>query len=179
MTNIPRDMVNMAMWYRDSLGGNKDKNTPCACWDRATDDFDRRSWQYMADTLDCGYADTCAAATGSTTGGQVGDLRWTLVPVSGLIDVGQGIPQAFKLNQNYPNPFNPVTKITFTINKVDQVRLEIYSITGQKIATLLNQKMKPGTHEIEWNASQVASGVYFYKFNYGSLTMTKKMVLIR
>jgi flagellar hook assembly protein FlgD len=89
------------------------------------------------------------------------------------------LPAKFRLEQNYPNPFNPVTKIRFAIEKVDRVKLEIYSITGQKIATLVDQRMKAGQHEIEWNASQVASGVYFYKFYYGSLNMTKKMVLIR
>jgi hypothetical protein len=177
--NIPKDMVNMAVWYRSPDGGNKTKNTPCACWNRATDDFDRRPWQYFNDTLSCSYADTFAAAHGATDGGQVGDLNWPLVPVSGIVNADQGIPQAYKLNQNYPNPFNPVTKIAFTINKVDQVRLEIYNIMGQKITTLIDQKMKPGAHEVTWDASQVASGIYFYKFSYGSMTATRKMVLIR
>jgi hypothetical protein len=178
LTNTPEPMVNMGDWYRNYVwGAGKTKTT--SKFVRARDDFDRKTWVYLADTLDCGYADTCAAATGSTTSGQVGDLRWTLVPVSGLIDMGQGVAQTYKLHQNYPNPFNPSTKIAFTINKLDRVRLEVYNITGQKIATLLDQKMKPGSHEVEWNASQVASGVYFYKFSFGSLTMTKKMVLIR
>jgi hypothetical protein len=179
LTNITEPMVNVTVWYRDPEGGNKTKNTPTELWDRATDDYDRRAWEYFADTLDCGYADNLEAATGSTTGGQVGDLNWTLVHISGISEGNESIPAEYQLAQNFPNPFNPSTKIKFSISKANKVKLEIYNIAGQKIATLVDQKMNAGSHEVEWNASNVASGVYFYKLHYGTNVETKKMVLIR
>jgi hypothetical protein len=76
ITNRPVSMVNMAEWYRDPNGGNKTKNTPTDLWDRATDDYDRRPWQYFADTLDCTYPTTAAAYTGAQGGFPAGDLNW-------------------------------------------------------------------------------------------------------
>jgi methionine-rich copper-binding protein CopC len=93
--------------------------------------------------------------------------------------MSDGLPAEFRLEQNYPNPFNPVTKIKFAIAAGEKVKLEIFNITGQKITTLLDRKLKAGEYEVEWNAGNVASGVYFYQFSYGNLVQTKKMVLIR
>ncbi len=184
LVNCPEPMTNMGDWYRNpTWGANKKKSR--ATFVRTRDDYDRRSLTYMLDTLDASYSTSTSAYTGAQGGFPVGDLNWYPAKKAEwetwLTDVEYpyGVVSNFNLEQNYPNPFNPVTTIKFSIDRVDRVKLEIYNITGQKISTLINQNMKAGEYEVEWNASQVASGVYFYKFSYGSLTMTKKMVLIR
>ncbi len=92
----------------------------------------------------------------------------------------------YELYQNYPNPFNPTTKIRFVIPDVETLRatslqtgLAIYNILGKKIATLVNEYKQPGTYEIEFNAANLSSGVYFYRLTAGNFSETKKMVLLR
>lgn len=107
---------------------------------------------------------------------------FTPYPV-GIISLGNEIPKSFSLCQNYPNPFNPVTKIKFDIpagNGRDYfVKLIIYDILGKEVATLVNEELKPGTYEAEWNAADFSSGIYFYKITAGDYTETKKMVLMK
>jgi photosystem II stability/assembly factor-like uncharacterized protein len=95
--------------------------------------------------------------------------------------IGSTIPKNFALYQNYPNPFNPITKIKFDIvaHSVGQTFLSVYDMLGREVATLVNEQLRPGTYEVEWNASQYTSGVYFYKLNSGNYTETKKLVLIK
>jgi hypothetical protein len=100
----------------------------------------------------------------------------------GLVDVKQintGIPQTYSLDQNYPNPFNPTTKIRFSIPQEAQVSLKIYNVLGQEVASLINERLKAGNYSSEFNASKVASGVYFYRIEAGSFSMTKKMIFIK
>ena len=85
----------------------------------------------------------------------------------------------FKLDQNYPNPFNPETRIDFTLDTKSEVNLTIFNILGQEVATLVDEVIAAGSHNVTWNASDVASGVYFYKLTAGDLTLTKKMVLLK
>jgi len=92
---------------------------------------------------------------------------------------GSVYPKAFQLLQNYPNPFNPSTQITYTLAKSTNVSLRIYDILGREIATLVNGKNQPGEHTITWNASNVPSGVYFYRIVAGDFVQTKKMVLTK
>jgi ligand-binding sensor domain-containing protein len=88
-------------------------------------------------------------------------------------------PIDFKLNQNYPNPFNPVTMINYQLPLTNVVDLSIYNILGQKVATLVNEKQKPGHHHVEWDASGFASGVYYYRIQAGKFVDVKKMILLR
>ena len=93
-------------------------------------------------------------------------------------------PASFKLYQNYPNPFNPVTKIKYSVPFVEthrdaSVQLKIYNIVGQEVATLVNEKERPGIYEITFNASYLPSGIYFYKLQAGSFSETKKLVFIK
>ncbi len=97
---------------------------------------------------------------------------------------GDGIAAAYRLEQNYPNPFNPVTNIEYFVPTEGKVRLEIYNLLGQKVRTLVNEVRGTGSHTAVWNATDetgasVASGVYIYRLQIGSATLTKKMVLIR
>lgn len=109
--------------------------------------------------------------------------RFTTQPI-GIIIISTELPKEFKLHNNYPNPFNPVTKIRFDIpakegNFTSNARLSVYDIMGREIAVLINEHLKPGIYETDWNASLFASGVYFYRLNYGEFSDIKKMILIK
>jgi len=88
-------------------------------------------------------------------------------------------PFEFKLAQNYPNPFNPSTKISFSIPAPEFVTLKVYDILGTEVATLINERKEPGVYTINFNASQLASGMYLYRLQAGSYIETRKMVLMR
>lgn len=102
-----------------------------------------------------------------------------IMQLSGGSNPHTEIPKEFKLSQNYPNPFNPSTKIQFSIAKSSFTELTIIDVTGRVMAILVNEELKPGTYEVNWDASHKASGVYFYKLEAGEYTQTKKMLLIK
>ena len=88
-------------------------------------------------------------------------------------------PEVFALYPNYPNPFNPVTNIKFSIPENQKVYLGIYSVTGRLVETLVNESRVAGFHTIQWNAGRHASGVYFYRLDSGTKSMTQKMILLK
>ena len=88
-------------------------------------------------------------------------------------------PNEFVLDQNYPNPFNPTTKISYAIPKAGNVKLVIYNLLGEQVATLVNEFEEAGTHSIDFNGQGINSGVYFYQLKDGSFNETKKMVLLK
>ncbi len=88
-------------------------------------------------------------------------------------------PLQYKLEQNYPNPFNPSTMITYEIPRETNVSIKIYNVLGKEITTLLNKNQKAGKYEIEWNAADFGSGVYFYTIKSDDFILTKKMILVR
>ena len=89
-------------------------------------------------------------------------------------------PKEFVLSQNYPNPFNPSTKINFALAEPGKVSLEVYNILGEKVTTLVNQEMTDGSHEVNFNASNFASGIYIYRLNVNDKFVdTKKMILMK
>jgi len=90
-----------------------------------------------------------------------------------------GVPGKFNLSQNYPNPFNPVTKINFEIPKDVYVTLKIYDISGREVKSLVNDIRTAGYHTVEFNASNLASGIYFYTLKAGEFSKTLKMTLIK
>jgi hypothetical protein len=97
------------------------------------------------------------------------------------------VVSSFMLEQNFPNPFNPSTKIKFTIPSViaseakqsQMVSLKVYDILGNEIATLVNEELSPGEYEVEFNAINLPSGIYFYQLSSGVFIQTKKMVLMK
>jgi len=89
------------------------------------------------------------------------------------------LPQRFVLEQNYPNPFNPMTEIAYSLPKACRVRLTIYNILGQRVATLVDERQLAGYRSLRWDASAYASGVYFYRLQAGDFVETRKMVLLR
>ena len=90
-----------------------------------------------------------------------------------------GIPAEFSLSQNYPNPFNPVTKISFSIPDNSYTKLTVYDISGKQVAELVNNELEAGIYNIDFDASQLASGTYFYRLETGSFTDVKKMVVVK
>lgn len=85
----------------------------------------------------------------------------------------------FQLYQNYPNPFNPTTTISFYLPKAENVKLEVFDITGRLVSTLEKRKMNAGSHTRQFDASEFSSGVYFYRIETGTFTSIQKMTLIK
>lgn len=99
--------------------------------------------------------------------------------VIGIWNISSEIPAQYTLSQNYPNPFNPNTKIRFAIPKQNYVKLSIYDVTGRVMAVLVNEELKPGTYEVDWDASHRASGIYYYKLETDGFAETKRMVVVK
>ena len=89
------------------------------------------------------------------------------------------MPSGFALQQNYPNPFNPTTKIQFSIPEESLVRLSIYNILGQEIARLVDQELSASIYLVDFDATELPGGIYFYKLQTGAYTQTKKMILAK
>ena len=102
------------------------------------------------------------------------------------------VPRDFLLFQNYPNPFNPATKIKYSLPNVilsgpadvetgvgNLVTLKVYDVLGNEITTLVNEEKPPGAYEINWNAANLPSGVYFYRLKAGEFIQSNKMVLLK
>ncbi len=95
------------------------------------------------------------------------------------VEVDAGLPRGFAHPQNYPNPFNPTTVIEFAIPTTETVSLKIYDVLGREVATLLNERRNAGVHRINFNATNLSSGTYFYRLQAGTFTQTKKMILVK
>jgi len=89
------------------------------------------------------------------------------------------LPTEYSLDQNYPNPFNPNTTINYQLPENNQVSLKVYDILGNLVATLVEKEMEAGYYGVNWNASQLASGIYIYRIISGSFVSTKKMILMK
>jgi len=83
------------------------------------------------------------------------------------------------LSQNYPNPFNPMTNISFTLPKATNVKLVVYNAIGEHIKTLVNEYKQAGNYEVKFDASNLSSGVYFYRLETPNYTSTKKLILMK
>ncbi len=115
-----------------------------------------------------------------------GNSDWIISDNSGIVSVDgeESLPTRFELYQNYPNPFNPTTTIKYAIPNVgikntQSVRLIVYDILGKVVAILVNKKQPPGYYEVEWNAGDLPSGIYFYKLRCGNFVRTKKLALLK
>ena len=141
-------------------------------------------------------------AAGSPITYLMNGMQYIVIPVGGasqkaelvavgldesLVDIESGqpiIPKEFSLFQNFPNPFNPETTIKYQLPEAANVILEIYNITGQKIATLVNQQQSPGLRSAVWDGRDqfgaiMSSGIYIYRIQANDFTEARKMVLLR
>jgi subtilisin-like proprotein convertase family protein len=116
-------------------------------------------------------------------GGDVGVLQgWGIRlngSVTGIEPISGNIPGRFNLFQNYPNPFNPVTNIKFDIPKDVNAKLVVYDILGREVKTLVNELTKAGQYEVQFDATNIASGTYFYRLEAGEFSDVKKFVVVK
>ncbi|HTY12022.1 MAG TPA: T9SS type A sorting domain-containing protein [Bacteroidota bacterium] len=106
-----------------------------------------------------------------STSGEVEDLNTMSVTVD--------VPKIYSLYQNDPNPFNPSTNISYDLPTSTHVKLRIFDVTGHEIATLVDGQKEAGSYSVQWHASNVASGVYFYRLEAGNFVQTKKLMLLK
>jgi hypothetical protein len=113
-------------------------------------------------------------------------IRWTKFgDVVNFNEVATGIPEfsplptEFALNQNYPNPFNPTTMIRYQLPKASMVTLKIFDVMGREVTTLVKEQKEAGYYEVQWNARNCASGVYFYTIRTGEYSKTLKLLLVK
>lgn len=128
--------------------------------------------------MDSTFVDSVNGWNGSAVGNVSFDTATVCTPVSIKPNVSE-IPQSYMLGQNYPNPFNPTTRIDFSLPKEGYVEIDIYDVTGKKVSSLVRDPFKAGTYSVEFNAVNLASGIYFYTIKAGDFTATKKMLLIK
>lgn len=102
---------------------------------------------------------------------------YNLDPVG--ISSNSDIVKSYSLSQNYPNPFNPVTNLEFEISKSGFVSLKIYDMLGKEVASLVNESLQPGTYKYIFNASDLSSGIYFYRITAGDFIQTRSMMLLK
>jgi len=98
---------------------------------------------------------------------------------TGIKNLNLDIPNDFWLSQNYPNPFNPLTKISFKLAETGFTSLKVYDVLGKEVATLVEEEKPVGVYEVEFDATKLTSGIYFYQLKSGSFIKTKKMIFIK
>ena len=99
--------------------------------------------------------------------------------ITGINTSSVQTPTVFRLEQNYPNPFNPSTTIKYELPRASQVSLMVYDILGREVSVLVNERREAGVHEVKFDGSNLASGVYFYRLQAGSFVQTRKLLLLR
>ena len=151
-------------------------------------DFTPVKWHnvddYLAFTwpLDYDLAYTNSALENAGTDGKpIGSLQWwPEYDYTSIEKKSEVVPGKFTLEQNYPNPFNPTTTISFSVPKSGDVTLTVYNMLGQKVRTLVSEKLNAGTYRYKFDASNLSSGVYIYQINVGnSFNQSKKMILLK
>jgi hypothetical protein len=106
-------------------------------------------------------------------------LRIIIVPPTGVAGQEDGLPTSFALKQNYPNPFNPSTEIQYSIRDRQFTSIKVFDLLGREVASLVNEVKAPGQYSVTWNASGMASGVYFCRTQAGGFVQTIKLSLVR
>jgi hypothetical protein len=178
LTKVPETGAAYMDWYRSPSGANKTKSQ--ATFDPTKNDYNRLSFDWLEDSLNCKYPTTASIYTAADGGKPVGALTWWNMTYSAVEKIGgQGVPETFALSQNYPNPFNPSTVLEYSLSKTSHVVLEVFNVLGQSVARLVDEQLTPGTYKTTFDASSLSSGVYLYQLKAGDFVQAKKMVLMK
>jgi len=154
-----------------------------------------------ASSLDTGYVDVEISMTaGNTTGSfnigyfvsnaalDFGDSSYYAVTLENPIEIGgtrvdnaieKNLPKQFRLRQNYPNPFNPTTTIAFDLPSAGMTTLKVYNLLGEEVASLVNEYKEAGSYQIQFDAANLGSGIYYYKIRSGNFEAIKKLAITR
>jgi hypothetical protein len=161
---------NAVVWYENDL--------PDTTWTRNYIDSSLTQANFIvAYDIDGDSVPDAAAGSWSETSGII---NWYENPVIiNVQDDVNAVPVEYLLSQNYPNPFNPATTIHFQIPELSFVTLKVYDVLGSKVGTIVNEEKPIGSYEVEFDADNLPSGVYFYRLQAGDFQQVKKMVLIK
>ncbi|MBI5403330.1 MAG: T9SS type A sorting domain-containing protein [Ignavibacteriae bacterium] len=132
-----------------------------------------KTWGYYTDNS------TGCTMTSGTAQANRPNISLVMSTATGVQNTSNEIPSVYSLSQNYPNPFNPVTRINFDIPKQGLVTMKIYDILGREVRTLVNEVKAPGKYSVDFNGTEFASGVYFYRLESNAFTDIKRMILIK
>lgn len=167
-------------WYIKTVcdGGGLDELAPCSYWTPIGTNNDsltigyQTSFLLRADLIDLnGNTGSSSVWTVTVSGNSAPKVTYT-----SEMNV---IPDKFELHQNYPNPFNPTTIFKYGLPKDAHVTIKIYNTLGAEVVTLVNEEKPAGFHEITFDGSRFASGMYFYRMTAGEFTETKKLILVK
>ncbi|WP_456427582.1 CHRD domain-containing protein [Rhodocaloribacter sp.] len=118
-----------------------------------------------------------------TAANPAGEVRGQILPnavvVTALEPLDDALPETYRLSQNYPNPFNPSTTITFELPQTGRVRLEVFNVLGERVATLVDGPLATGAYAVTFDASSLPSGAYLYRLDAGGVTRTRLMMLVK
>jgi hypothetical protein len=122
----------------------------------------------------------CFNSAGQLLAGTISGVFRTNASVISVNNLNQTIPDEFILYQNYPNPFNPVTKISYRLGVASYVTLQVTDVLGKEVESLVNDKQNAGNYEVEFNGTDLPSGIYFYRLDVnGILSGVKRMILLK
>lgn len=161
--------------------------------------FNGRSWsEYLSDWKDVGFGWDYSYFTPRQENIRVGNWKYYIFIECGgefkqialvsfrvedsvitAVSDDETKPLSFLLSQNYPNPFNPTTTISFNLSQNGNTCLEVFNLSGQKVAVLVDGYLEAGLHQASWNATDLSAGIYFAKLRSGNLVTTKKMTLLK
>ncbi|MCC5942413.1 MAG: T9SS type A sorting domain-containing protein, partial [Balneolaceae bacterium] len=130
----------------------------------------------------CGDAGVCPWMPGAYSAAADHQPRFELLVARAGVDGFAGLgdlPTSLTLNQNYPTPFNPTTIISYELPQTEQVRLDVFDMTGRQVATLVNGQVAAGRHQVSFNAMNLSSGVYMYRLQAGGMMLTRQLTLIK
>lgn len=155
-------------------------------WDSLMSDSAHRHWHLSG--MRGWNGSSWASISGAAFAGPLATFQSTLsysaiafVGTSSVTEVAaqNAVPAEYKLMQNYPNPFNPSTNITFALPRTMNVRLDVFNILGQNVATLANGVESSGTHTVRFDGAALPSGIYFYRLQAGEFGQTKRFILVK